>query len=129
MDFVMDMLFIKYRGIEINTNNWRYGNFLRLNNNTGGLDFFIVDEQSNKYKIYPTSLGMGSDEKDIHGNEIFVGDKVRQTIINEKGEKRSWDLWVSFNWGTFWLGSSTLASIASQVNKPKLEIIGNRITL
>lgn len=128
MEFVMEMISVTYRGIELGTDTWRYGSLLRLKN-SGKFEFYIVDEKSKRYKIYPASVGIGSGEKDIHGNEMFVGDIVRQTIVNERGEEKSWDLLVSYNWGTLWLGSTTLGSVVTQVNKPRLEIIGNRVAL
>lgn len=122
-DFNMELLFTDYRGIDCETKEWRTGSLLREDQGTSS-SFYIM-ENNTKYKVFPLSVGIGTRELDVNQKEIFVGDRVLQTIKRSNGEEFQRELVVSFQRGIICLGNSSLGSEVSSVIKPRLEIVGN----
>jgi uncharacterized phage protein (TIGR01671 family) len=117
---------IKFRGKDIDRNQWRYGSLVRVAENDGTLLDYIVDEQNQQWIVFPETVGQYIGLKDKNGKEIYESD----VLIGSYGLKIVTPTVVKFGHGAFIVDSNNpdgylyLADIIESLSW-EVEVIGN----
>jgi uncharacterized phage protein (TIGR01671 family) len=117
---------IKFRGKDIDRNQWRYGSLVRVAENDGTLLDYIVDEQNQQWIVFPETVGQYTGLKDRRGKDIYESD----VFIGSYGLKIVTPTVVKFGHGAFIVDSNNpdgylyLADIIESLSW-EVEVIGN----
>lgn len=94
---------IKFRGVDMVSNEWVYGDCLHLNHEYTAI---VTDYNGNRKVIFNDSLGQATDFVDVNGTEIYEGDLIEVIQINNPGEIEVKP--VRFSNGRFGVGDTLL---------------------
>lgn len=92
-----------FRGKDIKTKEWVYGNFVKVQNE----ETAITDSQDVIHKVSPETIGQYSGVSDGNGVKVFEGDRVTGEAKNIYETLIEGVLIVVFEDGAFWVTGKT----------------------
>lgn len=121
---------VKFRGKDIDCNEWRYGSLVKVREEDGYLLYYITDEENQQWIVFPETVSQYTGMADLKGKDIYEDNIIRRRWL--KGEEIKYvEEVITFDNGAFWCilkggGCGTLlGSYLTRVIPSQIEVIGD----